>query len=98
MTEEREELSCECQEIHEDLLKIVNETMPDEEELYDLADLFKVFADSTRIRILFVLFESEVCVCDLAKVRSFPSASHPEAEQAGEEPQRRKIYFLFPCR
>ena len=60
MTEEREELSCECQEIHEDLLKIVNETMPDEEELYDLADLFKVFADSTRIRILFVLFESEV--------------------------------------
>ena len=59
MTEEREELSCECQEIHEDLLKIVNETMPDE---------FKVFADSTRIRILFVLFESEVCVCDLAKV------------------------------
>ena len=42
MTEEREELSCECQEIHEDLLKIVNETMPDEEELYDLADLFKV--------------------------------------------------------
>ena len=65
MAEEREEISCECQEIHEDLLKIVNETMPDEEELYDL---FKVFADSTRIRILFVLFESEVCVCDLAKV------------------------------
>ena len=60
MTEEREELSCECQEIHEDLLKIVNETMPDEEELYDLADLFKVFADSTRIRIQFVLFESKV--------------------------------------
>ena len=68
MAEEREEISCDCQEIHEDLLKIVNDTMPDEEELYDLADLFKVFADSTRIRILFVLFESEVCVCDLAKV------------------------------
>ena len=67
MTEEREELSCECQEIHEDLLKIVNETMPDEEELYDLAELFKVFGDSTRIRILFVLFEAEVCVCDLAE-------------------------------
>ena len=42
MTDEREEISCECQEIHEDLLKIVNETMPDEEELYDLADLFKL--------------------------------------------------------
>ena len=42
--------------------------MPEEEELYDLAELFKVFGDSTRIRILFVLFEAEVCVCDLAEV------------------------------
>ena len=57
---------CETTEIHEDLLKIVKDTMPDENELYDLAELFKVFGDSTRIRILFVLFEAEVCVCDLA--------------------------------
>ena len=55
-------------EVHENLLKIVNETMPEETELYDLAELFKVFGDSTRIRILFVLFEAEVCVCDLAQV------------------------------
>ncbi|MCC8049090.1 MAG: metalloregulator ArsR/SmtB family transcription factor [Clostridiales bacterium] len=40
--------------------------MPDETKLYDLAELFKVFGDSTRIRILYVLFEAEVCVCDLA--------------------------------
>lgn len=53
--------------VHEDLLKIVNEKMPDETELYDLSELFKVFGDSTRIRILFVLFECEVCVCDLAE-------------------------------
>lgn len=59
---------CDCNEIHEDILKIVNDTMPEETELYDLAELFKVFGDSTRIRILFVLFEAEVCVCDLAKV------------------------------
>ena len=59
---------CDCNEIHEDLLKIVNDKMPEETELYDLAELFKVFGDSTRIRILFVLFEAEVCVCDLAKV------------------------------
>ena len=59
---------CDCNEIHEDLLKIVNDTMPEETELYDLAELFKVFGDSTRVRILFVLFEAEVCVCDLAKV------------------------------
>lgn len=57
---------CDTVEVHEDLIKIVNETMPDENELYDLAELFKVFGDSTRIRILFVLFEAEVCVCDLA--------------------------------
>ncbi len=58
---------CETTEVHEELLKIVNETMPAETELYDLAELFKVFGDSTRIRILFVLFEAEVCVCDLAQ-------------------------------
>ena len=58
---------CETTEIHEDLLKIVQEKLLDEEELYDLAELFKVFGDSTRIRILFVLFEAEVCVCDLAE-------------------------------
>ncbi len=58
---------CETTEVHEELVRLVNETMPDEEELYDLAELFKVFGDSTRIRILYVLFEAEVCVCDLAE-------------------------------
>lgn len=58
---------CEITEVHEDVLKLVNEKMPKEDELYDLAELFKVFGDSTRIRILFVLFEAEVCVCDLAE-------------------------------
>ena len=66
--EERKDEECDGFEVHEDLLKIVNETLPEETELYDLAELFKVFGDSTRIRILFVLFEAEVCVCDLAKV------------------------------
>lgn len=58
---------CESCEVHENLLKIVHEKMPEETELYDLAELFKVFGDSTRMRILFVLFEAEVCVCDLAE-------------------------------
>ncbi|MCD8337181.1 MAG: metalloregulator ArsR/SmtB family transcription factor [Lachnospiraceae bacterium] len=57
---------CDEYEVHENLLKIVNDTLPDETTLYDLAELFKVFGDSTRIRILYVLFEAEVCVCDLA--------------------------------
>ena len=68
MEEKKTEIEC-CSEecVHEDLLKIVNDTMPEETELYDLAELFKVFGDSTRVRILFVLFEAEVCVCDLAE-------------------------------
>ena len=68
MEKKKTEIEC-CSEecVHEDLLKIVNDTMPEETELYDLAELFKVFGDSTRIRILFVLFEAEVCVCDLAE-------------------------------
>jgi hypothetical protein len=49
---------CEACEIHEDKIKLVSEHMPDEDELYDLAELFKIFGDSTRIRILYVLFES----------------------------------------
>ena len=67
MKQEHVELDC-CEgvEVHQELLDIVNEKLPPEEILYDLAELFKIFGDSTRIRILFVLFESEVCVCDLA--------------------------------
>lgn len=59
---------CDACEIHEDKIKLVSEHMPDEDELYDLAELFKIFGDSTRIRILYVLFESDVCVCDLAEM------------------------------
>ena len=58
---------CETFQTHEELLALVNAGMPEEDTLYDLAELFKVFGDSTRIRILFVLFEAEVCVCDLAE-------------------------------
>lgn len=59
-----------CDEIctHQDIIERVKPDMPDEETLYDLAELFKVFGDSTRIRILYVLFEAEVCVCDIAEV------------------------------
>ena len=58
---------CEEFHVHKNLVEFVNKKMPDEDTLYDLAELFKVFGDSTRIRILFVLFESEVCVCDIAE-------------------------------
>ena len=57
---------CDYIHVHEDIVNQVNENMPDEEILYDLAELFKIFGDSTRIKILYVLFESEMCVCDIA--------------------------------
>lgn len=67
MMNHNEPETCEATELHEDTLQFVREHMPPEDSLYDLAELFKVFGDSTRIRILFVLFEAEVCVCDLAE-------------------------------
>ena len=53
---------------HETLVSQVRAAMPEEEILYDLAELFRIFGDSTRIRILYVLFEAEMCVCDIAAV------------------------------
>ena len=59
-----------CDEIctHSEVIHAVEPEMPGEEQLYDLAELFKMFGDSTRIRILYVLFEAEMCVCDIAEV------------------------------
>lgn len=54
--------------IHADILRKALDKLPSEETLYDLAELFKVFGDSTRIRILCALFESEMCVCDIAEL------------------------------
>ena len=54
--------------VHEDVVKRVLDTQPADEYLYELADIFKVFGDSTRIKILFALFESELCVGDLARL------------------------------
>ncbi len=57
---------CDIPVIHQDIIDSVKDKMPEEETLYDLAELFKVFGDSTRVRILWALGESEMCVCDIA--------------------------------
>lgn len=57
---------CDCEVIHKDVVKKVRKTMPKEEDFYDLADLYKMFADSTRVRILWALSHGELCVCDIA--------------------------------
>lgn len=57
---------CDCTAIHEDVVEAVKGKMPEEEKLYDLAELFKAFGDTTRIKILWSLSEAEMCVCDIA--------------------------------
>lgn len=57
---------CDCTNIHEEIVCKVKSKMPEDEKLYDLAELFKVFGDTTRIKIIYALFEEEMCVCDIA--------------------------------
>ncbi len=59
---------CTENKCHEDIIEKVSKVMADEDVLYDAAELLKVFADSTRIRIIFVLTQSEMCVCDIARL------------------------------
>ncbi len=59
---------CEANHQHPELIAHLQAITPHEEILYDLAELYKVFGDSTRIRILYLLFESEMCVCDIAQI------------------------------
>ena len=62
--------NCEEIQVHGEVVKSVTDQMPEDEILYDLAELYKVFGDSTRIKILYVLFESDLCVCDIAEALS----------------------------
>lgn len=59
---------CDFMHAHNEVVEKVMKEMPAEETLYDLAELYKVFGDTTRIKILYVLFESELCVCDIAQL------------------------------
>ncbi len=62
----REDYVCDCDIIHSDVVNSVQRNMPQESELYDLSDFFKVLGDSTRVKIMWALDEHELCVCDLA--------------------------------
>ena len=58
--------SCDCEVIHGDVLERVRAIMPDTRHFYDLANLYKMFADNTRVKILWALSCERMCVCDLA--------------------------------
>lgn len=66
--EEKQSLCCQEEQVHPQTVARVREELPVDEVLYDLAELFKIFGDSTRIKILYALLESELCVCDLASL------------------------------
>ncbi len=58
----------ECLSVHETNMELLRSKMPNEEKLYDLAELFKVFGDTTRVKIISALFESELCVFHIAEL------------------------------
>ena len=62
----RENLSCDYMHAHKETIQKVEKNMPDEKSLISLSELFKVLGDVTRLRILFCLFEEEMCVCDIS--------------------------------
>lgn len=58
--------NCSINVIHEDIINKVRSLMPDDKKLYELSELFKVLGDTTRVKIIYALFESEMCVCDIS--------------------------------
>ena len=66
---------CDCESIHEDVVDEVRKAMPDDDVLMDLADAFKLFSDSTRVRILYALKTHEMCVCDISVLLGMTKSS-----------------------
>lgn len=66
---------CDCNMIHDEVVNKVKSNMPEEESLLDVADLFKVFSDSTRVKIICALFQAEMCVCDIAVLLGMTKSS-----------------------
>lgn len=85
--------------IHKEIVKKVRRQMPDAVDLYEVADLFKLFGDATRIAILWALCESEMCVCDLCAVLKMkqPAVSHQlkNLKQARVVKTRREGKVIF---
>lgn len=66
---------CDCTVLHEDVVNKVRDLMPEDEDLINLSDLFKVFGDSTRVKILSALSFNEMCVCDIAALLGMTKSS-----------------------
>ncbi len=100
--EDLKELCCEETFVHEDSVKHACACMPDEDELYDLSELFKVFGDSTRIKILYSLYDQELCVCDIAETLGMTQSaiSHQlkvlkQSKLVGNRREGKTIYYFL---
>ncbi|MBE6530868.1 MAG: helix-turn-helix transcriptional regulator [Ruminococcaceae bacterium] len=87
---------------HEEILKKVKHELPTDETLCDLSDLFKIFGDTTRIKILYSLFESEMCVCAIAELLGMTQSaiSHQlkilkDANLVGNRREGKTIYYFL---
>lgn len=87
---------------HDGVLQKVRHDLPTDELLCDLSDLFKIFGDTTRIKILYSLFESEMCVCAIAELLGMTQSaiSHQlktlkDANLVGNRREGKTIYYFL---
>lgn len=64
----KSELTCDCEIIHEDHVESVKKQLPVDEVIFEVADFYKIFGDTTRIKILYALDKMELCVCDISSL------------------------------
>ena len=90
--------SCTDHETHPDRMNAAACAMPDEDSLFALADLYKIFGDSTRLRILYVLYETELCVCDIAELcgMTVSAISHQLRILKQSTPSLHREWSTFP--
>ncbi|MCQ2576830.1 MAG: metalloregulator ArsR/SmtB family transcription factor [Treponema sp.] len=62
----KSEITCDCEVIHDDVVAEVKNQFPADETLFDIADFFKIFGDTTRVKILYALDKHDLCVCDIS--------------------------------
>ena len=97
--------ACDCDVIHEDTVARVRAVMPDGDDFYNLANLYKMFADNTRVQILWALSRENMCVCDLAVLLDMTKSaiSHQLkslrlAKLVNFDKQGKVVYYsLVPC-
>ena len=101
-TADRCDAGCAAAHDHEDILRRVRHELPTDELLCDLADLFKIFGDTTRTKILFALLESEMCVCAIADLLGMTQSaiSHQlrilkDANLVGNRREGKTIYYFL---